>query len=187
MEPSAAPDAGDAVPDGDLARRVAGGDRAAEAELCRRLFPRVRLYGLRHLRDAAAAADLAQDVLLTVLARLRQGALREPDRVASFVLGTCRQLATASARTRRRRDALLASEPPPEPARPVDPLPHERLVRCLSALAARERTIVLATFYAEQPADDIAREHGISAGNVRVLRHRALRRLRDCLGLQEAS
>jgi hypothetical protein len=30
-------------------------DREAEAELFRRMAPRIRLYGLRHFRDAAAA------------------------------------------------------------------------------------------------------------------------------------
>ena len=54
-------EAGGSRTDGELARRVAAaGEDAAEAEgeLRRRLAPRVRLYGLRHLRDAAAADDL---------------------------------------------------------------------------------------------------------------------------------
>ena len=33
-------------------------DGSAEAEFCRRFAPRIRLYGLRHLRNEAAAADL---------------------------------------------------------------------------------------------------------------------------------
>ena len=76
----------EAASDGDLARWVASGDEEAtlaEGELCRRLGPRVRLYGLRHLRDEAAAADLVQDVLVLTLVRLRAGRVREPDRLAS--------------------------------------------------------------------------------------------------------
>jgi hypothetical protein len=83
-----------ALEDGALARRVAKADAspdsAAEAELYRRLGPRVRLYRMRHLRDPNAAADLMQQVLLMMLERLREGRLREPERIASFVLGTCR-------------------------------------------------------------------------------------------------
>jgi hypothetical protein len=56
-EPESATEASDA----ELAGRVRGGDRATEAELFRRLAPRVRLYGLRHLRDPAAADDLDLD------------------------------------------------------------------------------------------------------------------------------
>ena len=81
-------------PEALVARRIAGaapgqaGD--AEAELYRLLAPRIRRYGLRHLRDAHAAADLVQHVMVLTIVRLREGALREPDRVLSFVLGTCR-------------------------------------------------------------------------------------------------
>ncbi|HEV7912335.1 MAG TPA: sigma factor, partial [Albitalea sp.] len=58
-----------------LARRIAGGwpgsSDAEEAELYRRYAPRVRMYGRRHLRNDAAAEDLAQDVLLLTIERLR--------------------------------------------------------------------------------------------------------------------
>jgi DNA-directed RNA polymerase specialized sigma24 family protein len=61
--------------DGELARHVAAATpdaTEAESELCRRLGPRVRLCGLRHLRDAAAADDLVQEVLGLDRARLRK-------------------------------------------------------------------------------------------------------------------
>ena len=70
--------------DGALARRILaaapGKDPAAESELCRRFAPRIRLYGLRHLRSDAAAADLTQDVLLMTLQKLRSGAVLYGDR-----------------------------------------------------------------------------------------------------------
>jgi RNA polymerase sigma-70 factor (ECF subfamily) len=62
--------------------------RPPKQSFYRRLAPRVRLYGLRHLRDRHAAADLVQQVLLMTLERLRAGKVREPERIASFVLGT---------------------------------------------------------------------------------------------------
>ena len=64
------------------------GDGAAETEFYRRLAPRVRLYGLKHLRDAQAASDLVQQVLMLTLERLRAGELRDPERLVSFVFGT---------------------------------------------------------------------------------------------------
>jgi RNA polymerase sigma-70 factor (ECF subfamily) len=42
------------------------------------------------LRDPQAAADLAQQVLLMTIEKLRAGRLREPEKLASFVLGVCR-------------------------------------------------------------------------------------------------
>ncbi len=178
--------------DGALARRVAEAgrapDSAAEAELYRRLAPRVRLYGLRHLRDRQAAADLAQQVLLMTLERLRAGEVREPEKIASFVLGASRMTVIEMRRGTRRREALLetwsdATEAfeVPEPL-VLDP---DRLAGCLGALSERERSVVVLTFFADKPADEVGAELAISAGNVRVIRHRALARLRGCLGVGE--
>jgi DNA-directed RNA polymerase specialized sigma24 family protein len=40
---------------------------------------------------------------------------------------------------------------------------------------------VLLTYYAERDAPRIAVELGVSPGAVRVIRHRAMARLRDCV------
>src|SRR4029453_15607111 len=97
--------------DAELARRISAAaprrDDAAEAELCRRFAPRIRFYGLRHLRSEAAAADLVQDVLLLTLQKLRAGVVREPERLALFILGTCRQTVFDGRRSNHRREVLL--------------------------------------------------------------------------------
>src|SRR5689334_10559453 len=94
-----------------LAKRIldsaAAGDAEAEAEFCRQMAPRIRLFGLKRLRSEAAAADLVQDVLLLVLQKLRAGAVREPERIASFVLGAARQLCIDTRRNAGRRERLL--------------------------------------------------------------------------------
>jgi len=171
--------------DAELAGRVKGGDRAAEAELFRRLAPRVRLYGLRHLRDPAAADDLVQDVLLLMFDSLRAGKVREEERLASFVLGTCRRVVAGLRRGVARRQRLLERfgpelAPAASPAAgPTLDLAH--LTRCLEGLSERERTVVVLSFYADRGAAEIASELGLSPANVRVVRHRALARLRGCM------
>ena len=184
--------------DGALARRVAAAgpshDAHAEGELYRRLARRARLYGLRHLRDEQAAADLAQQVLLTTLERLRAGAVREPEKIASFVLGMCRMTVLEMRRGTRRREELLETWVPayagmtegdvyeiPEPLA-LDP---DRLAGCLEALPERERLVVVMSFFADKQADEVGAELRISGGNVRVIRHRALGRLRECMGADE--
>jgi len=181
-----------ALDDGALARRIAEAgaapDAAAEAALYRRLAPRVRLYGLRHLRDPHAAADLVQQVLLMTLERLRAGQVREPERIASFVLGASRMTVLELPRGTRRRAALLetwgdaaAAFEAPEPLA-LDP---DRLAACLDALPERERSVVVLSFFADKGSDELGAQLSLSTGNVRVIRHRALARLRRCLGAEE--
>jgi RNA polymerase sigma-70 factor (ECF subfamily) len=180
-DPETSPD------DATLAQRVGQAapdtDREAEAELCRRLAPRVRLYGLRHLGNEAAAADLMQHVMLLMIERLRAGALREPERLASFVFGMCRMVVLDLRRGHARRERLLetygeallpAETPPPN-------LDHKRLAHCIERLPERERTVLLLTFYDDIPAEALARELDLSPANVRVIRHRGLERLRACV------
>ena len=179
--------------DGALAARVAcadGSDREAEAEVCRRFAGRIRLYGLRHLRSEAAAADLVQQVLLLVLQRLRAGQVREAQHLGAYVLGACRLVVREGRRAEERRGAQLwrfAAEL--EEAAPAESASLElgQLDDCLQALGERERAVVLLTFYAERPTAEIASDVGASEGDVRVIRHRALARLRGCLGLSEVA
>lgn len=176
------------VDDGTLARMIASSPAGtaieAEAELYRRFAPRVRLFGLKHLRDDASAHDLAQQALLVTLERLRARDVREPDQIGSFILGTSRMLAQAQQRTDRRRAELraeyahLTSASVEPAAMPVD---RAQLEECLQQLGQRERSVLVLTFYAERPAAAIGNALAMSAGAVRVARHRALARMRDCL------
>ena len=179
--------------DGDLARAVAaapvpGSAAAAESELYRRFAPRVRLYGLRHLRDEDAARDLVQQVMLMTIEKLRGGSVRDVDQIASFVLGVSRTMAKDLKRLEWRREKLREAfmapdmiQAPPEHAT----LEVDRLEKCLARLADRERIVVLLTFYAERTAGDVGKELGVTEGNVRVIRHRAVERLRTCMTFRE--
>jgi RNA polymerase sigma-70 factor, ECF subfamily len=171
--------------DGELAPRIAEGDREAEAEMCRRMGPRIRLYGLRHLRSSSAADDLVQQVLLTVLEALRASRLREPDKLAQFVLGTCRMTVLDLRRGSQLQDELLAmfgGDLVPH-ASPMPRLDDRQLARCVQALKERERSVVVMTFYDEQTSGETADSLGISEANVRVIRHRAIQQLRACMGV----
>lgn len=164
-----------------------GTDREAEAELFRRMAPRVRLYGLRHLRDEHAAEDLTQQVLITTIEALRAGHLREPEKLASFVLGTCRMMVLDLRRGAQRRQRLLEQFGPDlvTPMQwPMPRLDHDRLAGCVQNLNERERTVIVMTFYDDQTGSDVSTFLGISEANVRVIRHRAIHQLRDCMGVQ---
>ena len=173
-----------AASDAELARRIAKGrDAAAESELCRRFAVRIRAFGRRHLGDVHATADLVERGLELALEKLRRGELREPERIASFVLGIARNAARDLRRTERRHGA--ARDELHEIAAPTNEAPErvelERLRGCLERLSERERCVVVLTYYDECPAARIAEQLGASEGNVRVIRHRAMARLQRCM------
>jgi len=173
--------------DADLVRQIGlGPDPSAEAELFRRMAPRIRLYGLRHLRDEHAADDLVQQVLVIALETLRAGRLRDSDRLASFVLGTCRMTVLDLRRNTQRKERLLEQfggdmlAPPPASTPDLD---KEVLRGCVQNLKERERAVVVMSFYDEETGADVARFLGVSEANLRVLRHRAIHQLRKCMGV----
>lgn len=175
-------------PEARLAGRIAGaapGTAAdAEAELYRLLAPRVRRYGLRHLRDSHAAADLMQQVMALTIEQLRSGQLREPHRVLSFVLGACRLTVIDQRRGERRREELLQRYGDALPMADLQIAPrldHQRVAACLERLPERERSVLVMTFYDDQPSEAVGEQLGLSAGNVRVIRHRGIDKLRRCV------
>ena len=178
--------------DGDLARAVTapetGTANAAESELYRRFATRVRLYGLRHLRSEDAAGDLVQQVMLLTIEKLRAGTIRDTDQIASFILGTSRTMAIDLKRREWRREKLreaFMTSPTFESPAAESRLDVDRLESFVARLAERERLVILLTFYAERTAGEVGQELGVTEGNVRVIRHRAIQRLRACLTSRE--
>ena len=182
------PHADDTTSDAEPVRRVAASeiDHHAESEVCRRFAPRIRLYGLKHLRDEERARDLVQLVLVAVIQAMRAGRVSEPELLARFVLGTCRHIAMRV----RARDArsepmdgasleLLGVEPAATTT--LEALDVEALNRCMGALDARARSVLHLSFYRDKSAEEIGEALAMTPGNVRVVRHRAMAQLRSCM------
>src|SRR5262245_63194390 len=165
------------VDDGELARRIAkrgsAETDAAETELARRFAPRIRLFGLRRLRDQAAAQDLVQEVLVTTLEALRAGRIEQPARLASFVLGACRMTIVNQRRGEQRRARLLAQFAQDLEASPGSSggalLDRDRLADCLEGLPSRDRTVVALTIYLDRSEEEVASARRTSRGKVRVI------------------
>jgi len=106
------------------------------------------------------------------------------------VLGTCRNV-TWDARRAAGRDERLAREiaqgsdvvAPPS----LDELDVLRLRGCMGRLPEREHDIVRMSFLEDRTAEEVGARLGLRAGNVRVLRHRALAKLSTCLQAKETS
>jgi RNA polymerase sigma factor (sigma-70 family) len=124
--------------------------------------------------------------MLVLLEALGTGKLEQPERLPGFVLGICRNLARDRARQRERRaglfaeyEAELAPLTPEVSEKPTYEIMH--LEDCLASLSKRARDVVRLAFAESLSYGDIAAALSLTEGNVRVLRHRTLGALRQCM------
>jgi RNA polymerase sigma-70 factor (ECF subfamily) len=87
---------------------------------------------------------------------------------------------------KQRLHEQFVAELPVSVAPSLPSLDQEQLARCIQLLKERERTVIVMSFYDEKTGADLASFLGVSEANVRVIRHRALHQLRDCLGGRHA-
>jgi RNA polymerase sigma factor (sigma-70 family) len=171
---------------GDELARVQSGDRAAENALCQRFLPAMRLFARRRLRTKDAVDEFVQDVLLVLVEAMRRGAVEDPERLGGFVLGICKNLARDRAKARERRNELwerfgadLIAPDVDTPAFGGDE--YMALSDCISTLSLRARTVIHLSYYELKSHQEIATALEVSESNARVMRHRTLEALRDCM------
>jgi RNA polymerase sigma-70 factor (ECF subfamily) len=161
--------------------RLARGDEAAEGILAERFGPRIRAMMLARVRDRELARDLAQDALVALLQALRQGQLRDHDRLPGFAHGVARNIVNNYFRTRQREplstplDEELAIAAPSE-----DPEQVERLAllqRGLEELSPSDREILQMTLADGLKPGEIAEKLGLTAEVVRARKSRAQKRV----------
>jgi RNA polymerase sigma-70 factor, ECF subfamily len=169
-----------------LVQAAAQGQREAEEELCRRFAPAVKAFARRRLRGADAVDEFTQDALLVLLEAVRRGRVEQHERVGGFVLGICRNLAFDRARQRERRQALWeihGAALAVVAVSSVEPQHYEQahLEDCMSQLSKRARELMRLGFMESLGHAEVAAALDLSPANARVLRHRTLASLRDCM------
>lgn len=182
-------EAGEAL--GDLVRRVAGGERSAEAALLARFGRGVRALARRQCRPHdPAAEDIAQDVLIGVLERIRAGAIVDPQALPAYLRVAVVHAASAEYRRRRDRGATvpvdavadLDSGQPGPPQRLDSDQLAAALQRLLPELPVRRDREVLRRFYLmEEDKDAVCSDLSIDHGHFHRVVHRARQRFGEIL------
>jgi RNA polymerase sigma factor (sigma-70 family) len=163
-----------------LVERIRRQDPSAEEELVHLFSARVTFLVLARTRDREAARDLTQDVMLAVVLALRNGRLREAERLAAFVYGTARNVINNYLRMRGRQpkedpigDGLSLPSMP-------DPIEHteraDLVQRALGALDSTDRKILLLTLVEGLKPGEIAVRLGLTSEVVRTRKSRALKK-----------
>lgn len=170
-----------------LVERIRQGDREAEAELVEGY--RLGLsYLLRKVTgDPVLSEDLQQETFGVVLRRIRNGELREPEKLSGFIRQTAKNLAIME---RRRSGRMEGSEEIESETGPEDPgetqlgrvlrQEEEGLVRrVLSELRSdRDRLLLYRYYIAEHAKEEICRDLGLSSLNFNLVLFRARERFR---------
>jgi RNA polymerase sigma-70 factor (ECF subfamily) len=171
-----------------LVQAIAAGSSAAERSFIERYGRGVRALVVRACRPGDPVVDdIVQDVLLTVLGRLRQGALKDPNALPAYLQATIAHATRGEYRRRHLRGEPVDSEwlealPTPGPG-PAECLHQQHLQRALSALmetlpVARDRAVLRGFYIEERDRDELCAELGIDEPHFRRVLHRARERLR---------
>ena len=162
------------------------GDEAALAELYSLYFPRVYRYILARMGNPYDAEDLTEEVFLRVLDAIERFQWRE----APFSAWLFRIAHNAVISQRRKEGARGRSSPLSE-ALPVDSQGPEEMVanrlalneimKAAETLPDAQRRVISLRFAAGLTVAETARAMGKGEGNVKVIQHKAIAKLREML------
>lgn len=156
---------------------------------------RLRVFAARHLRDRAAAEDVAQETLTRGLESLRAGRIRNPAALGGYLFQTALRLCMHRSRSAGREKRALqrfgsgggeASDESPL-AGLISAEERSSVLDAMGALPQDDRTLLELTYRDELDSEEIGRRLGVTAGAVCVRRHRAIRRLAKLLGVRKPS
>lgn len=137
--------------------------------------------------DVPDAEECAQHALVKTMERVQQDAIRDPDRIYSYMLQSAknRYLRLRYEQNRSNfQDDMEAYAPIDEQIDALVSRDEENaLEECLDHLPEESRTFI--DYWLEFPdsrASDVAEQFRISVNNVWTRKHRILKKLSDCIG-----
>jgi RNA polymerase sigma-70 factor (ECF subfamily) len=168
-----------------LVERIINGDAAAEAELVDHFKDPVSHIIRRIANDAPTAEDLSQDTFLTVIRKIRNGDLKQPESLGAFVAGVARNHAIEQMRVIRRRggEDLKTVEHVPDPSQSqLDKLQKseqlDEIREVMHELIPRYRELLLRFYINEESKEVICNDLGLSSAQFDGVLHRARKRCR---------
>ncbi|WP_322489344.1 sigma-70 family RNA polymerase sigma factor [Chloroflexus sp.] len=147
---------------------------------------------LRQSDSRENVEDVVQETIALVIEKLSQ--VRHPESFLPWVLTILRSVSRTFLQARRKGNVPLGAievtserliDPMQQPAEETEQkILKERMLSLLGQLKASEREILIRQLLFDERIGDIARDLGLDAAYVRVMKHRALHRLRSMLGAE---
>lgn len=165
----------------DLVERIRVGDATGMEQLYRIFSRGVRFYFYRQL-GSQDVEDKVHDVLLIVVQAIRNGSLREPERLMGYVRTIVRYQVAGhihhTVQTRKQQIDLdthgMVADSRQDPERAA--LLQQRaeiMMRALQSISERDRDILTRFYLLEQPQGQICKEMNLTDTQFRLIKSRA--------------
>jgi RNA polymerase sigma factor (sigma-70 family) len=169
-----------------LIARIRSGEGAAEEELVTLYRRRVFAIAAARTGDRESARDLTQEVLMAVLQSVRNGKVRETDKLAEFIQGTARNLINNFFRSRGQRaecNLEAAEVRSTNPVEEQEAAEQGRLVRQeLRSYSALDQQILLFSLVDGHTLAEVAERLKMSHEAVRARKSRLVKKMTKKFG-----
>jgi RNA polymerase sigma-70 factor (ECF subfamily) len=172
----------------DLVRRIVHGEKGSEEELIRRYSQGISVIVNRSAGNYSIAEDLYQETFQLALEKIRNGEVREPERLSGFICGLARNLVIDHFRRDSRQSPCqsrkASGQLPHRAPNQLDRLLEEEkaaVVRqVLSELTSERDRQVLHRFYiAEDDKDEICADLALTSLHFNRVLYRARERYKE--------
>ena len=166
--------------DESYVQRLQEGDFRTQEHFVAYFSELIQLKLRSRLNSPQAIEDVRQETFTRVFVALRDGKLRQPDRLGAFVNSMCNNVLLEHYRSSSRDDSLDDEEQPEIPAANVDVLGmiaakqmKEKISEILDEMPERDRRLIREVFLEERDKDAVCADFGVDREYLRVLLHRA--------------
>jgi RNA polymerase sigma-70 factor, ECF subfamily len=171
-------------PDYDsLVSRIIAGDAAAETELVALFKNRIVHIILRITNNISLVEDFSQDTFLIVIRKIRNGDVKTPNSLGSFVASVARNHAIEQIRGIKRpvsEDLELAEQVPDPSPSPLEQLQtsekFDEMREVIGQLRPRDKVLILRFYINEEPKEVIRADLGLTSAQFDRVLHRARNR-----------
>ena len=160
--------------------RLRAGDFRTQEHFVAYFSELIQLKLRSRLNSPQAIEDVRQETFTRVFVALRDGKIRQPERLGAFVNSMCNNVLLEHYRMSSRASSLEDEEQQDFPAVTVDVLGAmaakqmgEKIREILEEMPERDRRLLREIFLEEREKDDVCRDFGVDRDYLRVLLHRA--------------
>ena len=166
--------------DQSYVERLQAGDFRTQEHFVAYFSELIQLKLRSRLNSPQAIEDVRQETFSRVFAALRDGKIRQPDRLGAFVNSMCNNVLLEHYRANSRDDSLDEDDERDFPAPNVDVLGAianqqmaEKIRAILEEMPERDRRLLREVFLEERDKDAVCKDFGVDREYLRVLLFRA--------------